>query len=66
MRFTCTIELGSNGIETPQDLAAALEVLAQHLPQYGQQLTQCSGKLHDGNGRAVGTWGFFEPPPSHD
>jgi molybdopterin synthase catalytic subunit len=51
--FTLTIKLGNDAMQTPQDVAEALESAAERLMG---ALEFFHGKLHDENGNTVGTF----------
>jgi hypothetical protein len=55
--FTLTIELGNEAMQTPSDVAEALEDIARYLRANGL-ITNGAG-IRDANGNTVGYWEFI-------
>lgn len=63
MHFTLTIKLGNDAMQTPDDIAHALEqvstALVNNLPQYeaiAEHAGNARGPIWDDNGNRVGHW----------
>ena len=53
-QFTLRINLGNSAMQTPEDVAATLEVMTNHLIE--MDTNQTSGEIWDPNGNTVGGW----------
>ena len=56
MKFTLEIELGNDAMQSPYDVAKALQVIAEDLRRNGFA-DEGTGVIRDANGNRVGTWG---------
>jgi hypothetical protein len=62
MRFTLTVELGDDAIETGADLAELLVRIAPTVERcVGPDLADCIGTVRDLDGQTVGKWTCIEP-----
>lgn len=56
-KFTLTINLGNEAMQTPQDIAEALREVVRRLDLHSLQGTEpITGKIRDLNGNTVGEW----------
>lgn len=57
-KFTMSIELGNDAMQSPQELSEALEELATKIASIDPMETRAEGKILDDNGNEVGTWEY--------
>jgi hypothetical protein len=58
MSFTLNITLGNDGMNTPQDVARALQEVIRRLKGNDPEEGHDSGRLYDINGNSVGKWEY--------
>ena len=61
MKLFVNIELGNDAMKTAEDLAQAVEYIANRIrAAYDSAPIQaiCNGRVKDDNGNRVGTWGI--------
>lgn len=56
MKFTLEIELGNDVMQSPADVARALEDVAKTLTATGLMAIHEEGDVRDWNGNTVGEW----------
>ena len=56
MKFTLTIELGNDAMQTPEDVAGALREVADDVER--TSMPQDGHRVRDYNGNTVGRWVF--------
>jgi len=56
MKFTLSITLGNETMETPLDVAEALRKVADRLDNLSNDWGDCGGLIRDLNGNLVGKW----------
>jgi hypothetical protein len=54
-KFTLTIKLGNEAMQTRQDIAGALEDLADHFRAF-EDSKRVRGIIRDANGNSFGSW----------
>jgi hypothetical protein len=56
MKFTLTIEMGNDAVQTAEDIAGILDDTSQGIRDDGELISDFKFSVRDANGNTVGHW----------